>query len=150
MEMKKEWNKIEEVLKANKIKESSALFKELKKMYEKKSKSVMDEFAPQYDDNKNITHHYCTWFKEYRPIAEFLEKKGNKYGYNYVCRLAEKELSKYAKKIRETKESISNIMNDVLDDKISLEDGKTQRKTLESYIKLLEDNRANKINFEEQ
>lgn len=147
MTKKETLEKVTELLVANKVKPESPLYIELTKLFEPKKSGHSVEFPDKVDKDGNVTEKYCSWFKEYRPAADF-NKKGGKL--HYECKEAEKEWHKYAKAIKETKAKIADITNDILDEKMSIDEGKTARANLLKEVKLLEANRLAKINFDAQ
>lgn len=148
MTKKETLEQVTKLLSQHKVAKTSDLYKELTKMFEPKKAGHSTEFPDKVDKNGNITEKYCGWFKEYRPIEEFA-KKGVK-GYHYECKDAEKEWHKYAKEIKATKEQIAELTNDILDEKISIEDGKAKRSELTKLIEQLESDRKAKINFDDR
>lgn len=130
----------------HKVAVDSGLHKELLEMFTNKKSGHKDMFPDKVDSKGNITHIYCSWHKTYEPVIEF-NMKGDKY--HYECQAAEKEWAKYARAIREVKTALASLTNDILDEKISIEDAKEQRVVLLKNIEQLESDRLAKINFKE-
>lgn len=147
MTKKETLSAVEALLSKHKVAVESGLYKELIEMFVNKKSGHKDEFPDKLDKNGNITHIYCSWHKTYEPVAEF-NKKGE--SYHYECKVAEKEWHKYGKAIKDVKTTMADLTNDILDEKISIEAAKEQRRGLQKQIELLESNRLAKINFEEQ
>lgn len=157
--MKKETlnSQITSILERNKIELSSELAKELFALIskEKKPKSLKIDNPPLVVDIPfsetehsiaDITHIYCNWFKEYRPISEFSKSTKSKFGYHYESKEAEKHWKLYAKDIAQTKEDIILEKNAVLDGVKTIEEAKKEIALSESKLSQLENNRLNKIN----
>lgn len=104
------------------------------------------EHQPLVDENGNITHLYCRWFKEYRDVTEFNKSTKSKNGYHYECKEAEKHWKAYAKEIAQTKEDILLEKNAVLDGVKTIEQAKEEIALLEAKLSQLELDRLNKIN----
>lgn len=144
MSKKETLEQVTKLLVTHKIKPESELFQALTKMFEPKKVGHSIEFPDKVDKDGNITEKYCSWFKEYRPAADF-NKKGDKL--HYECKDAEKEWYKYAKAIKDTKTEMADLTNAILDEKVSIDEGKAARTKLVKHIEALEASRLAKINF---
>lgn len=145
---KEQWELIQGLLKDNKIKDSSKLFKGLEDLLAPKTRSVSNEFPPIIVDGE-ITEVYCIWFKEYRKVEDFSKSTKSKTGYHYECKDAEKEWHKYGKRIKELKAELEMEMNSVFDGIKTAEEVKEIRTNILKETKLLESDRKAKINFDQ-
>ena len=108
-------------------------------------KKRVSEFQ-DYTDETGQTYHYCLWHKKYEPIEEFATKNNKAVG---ECKEAVKEWHKYAKAIKDIEAKIANLLNDVLDEKISQTEAKEQRAEMLKQIEQLKQARLDKIDFAE-
>ena len=141
---------VTKLLTDHKIKPDAPLFKELTKMFEPKTRTHSVEFPPKVDKEGNIAEIYCAWFKEYRPAEGFNKSTKSKTGYHYECKDAETEWKKYGKEIKNLKLAIAVLTDEILDEKITIDEGKKKRLELNKQIEVLEANRLAKINFDDQ
>lgn len=147
MATKKEmWENVQGLLKENKIKSNSNLFKELEELLAPKSRVISNEFPPIMIDDK-ITEIYCAWFKEYRKVEDFNKSSKSKTGYHYECKDAEKEWHKYGKQIKLLKDYLNTLMDSVFDGIKTVEEIKEDRNLITKEISFLESDRKAKINF---
>jgi hypothetical protein len=141
---------VQDMLITNNISESDKLYLELTKLLEpKKGGGSSLEFEPKLDKDGNISELYCRWFKEYRAVDSFNKSTKSKTGYHYECKAAEVEWKKYTKCIKKLKDSLEAITNNILDEVITLEEGKIQREETNRKIATLEECRLNKVMFED-
>jgi len=124
---------------------ASILLSELNKALElylapKKRTSEFED----YTDENGQTWHYCLWHKEYEHIENFATKNNKAVG---ECKEAVKEWQKYAKAIKNYEAEISNLINDVLDEKISNTEAKEVRATILDKIEQLKSARLEKIDY---
>ena len=135
------------LLTKHKVKKESELFQELIKMFEAKSRATVDDFPNILNDKKEVVEVYCSWFKEYRPVEEFSLSTKNKSGYFNKCNDGKAEWRKYDKEIKAQKSGLAELTNAILDESISIEEGKTKRAETLAHIEKLENARHDKINF---
>lgn len=149
MATKKEmWENVQGLLKDNKIKSNSNLFKELEDLLAPKSRTVSNEFPPIYNDNGEVIEIYCAWFKEYRNAEDFNKSVKSKTGYHYECKDAEKEWHKYGKRIKELKAELAMEMDAVFDGIKTADEVKAIRADILAETRLLESDRKAKVNFD--
>jgi len=110
-------------------------------------KKARAEFPPKLDEEGNIVETYCQWHKCYEKIEEF-NIRNNKA--HHECKIALVEWHKYAKAIKVIEKEIASLINDILDEVITPAEAKEVRTELNEDIQLLRDNRAKKINYDEQ
>jgi hypothetical protein len=125
---------IQAILKANKVKENSELYKELTIMFTAKTRSVEKKSPIYEDDGKTIKQLYCDYLEEYFDVSEFTLSKGHKYGYSYNSKQAKLEMKKFNDKIKSLTNEVASKVNELLDGKITTDELSEIKKTNDSLV----------------
>ncbi len=114
------WNKVQEILVANKA--NKALTEELELLLSVKTRSVTKQVPKYAEDGTTILELYCDYTERYHDVSEFTLSKGHKFGYSYNSKIAKLEMKKYNDKLKSLTKNTADSVNLLLDNEISMEE----------------------------
>lgn len=122
------------------------LIKALKTLLGPKNESRTHEH-PDYicDETKEIMH-YCTWHKIYEKVTGFNTKNATAVN---ECKVAIVHWNKYAQDIKKLEKTLSIVLDDALNEKITMLEAKDKRNQLVINIEELKNARSDKIDYVE-